>query len=102
MARKYLLALGLIAFVLSLPGCGGSLAHHPESPVSHNWGRSVESMMHRQMAAPDPLTFPDRPPQPVTGLDPQAAERVTRKYRESFERPIELPGYTIVPLGGGE
>jgi hypothetical protein len=100
MGRGCFYALGLMVF-LSLSGCGGALVHPPESLVSDNWGRSVASMMHRQMAAPDPLIFPDRPSPPVTGLDPQAAEEVTRKYRQSFEHPIELPGYTVVPLGGG-
>ncbi len=91
MAKKRFYMAVLILVALSLSSCGTIDTYYPDSPVNRNWGRSVEAMMHRQMVAPEQHMAPERPPPPVTGLDPQAAEAIIQKYRKSFEKRIELP-----------
>lgn len=91
----------LIHIALSLSSCVAIDDYYPNSPVKRNWRRSVESMMHRQMAVSETANVVSRNTSAVTGLDPQAAEAIIQKYRDGFEKTRELPTYSGLALSNG-
>jgi hypothetical protein len=101
MTKSILYSSALIVIALSLSSCAAIYDYYPTSPVERNWRRSVESMMHHQMAVQETTNVVSRRTSTITGLDPQAAEAIIQKYRDGFEKTRELPAYSGVAFSSG-
>ena len=95
MLTRCLLLVGLIAALAMLPSCGGKSAYiQQETMLDKNWGRSYESAKYNQMLNPDAGKNPD----PVAGMDGQAAERSIEKYRKGEGKKKDSNEYGIVTI----
>ena len=92
MVTRCLLLIGLIAGLGMFSGCGGSSPYiEQESLLDKNWGRSYESAKYNQMLNPDA----GKNLEPVTGMDAQAAEGTTEKYRKGFKEESSTKAYNL-------
>ena len=84
MFTRTLFPICLIAALVIFPSCAtnNKVALQMESKLEKNWGRSFESAKYNQMLNPEAGRTPD----PVTGIDGEAAEKNVQKYRKSFEK----------------
>ena len=75
MFSRYTAYVGLIIVLFASFGCA-------TAPHEHAWGKSFEMTKDAQVLDPEASANPD----PVTGLDGQAAANDMKKYREGPER----------------
>ncbi len=80
MLIRCLRLIGLIATLLIFSGCGPR-----ETMLDRNWGNSFESAKQSQILNPEAGKNPD----PVVGLDGQAAEITIEEYRKGFKNKNE-------------
>lgn len=97
MLKRVLISMGAIIFLLCT-GCANTTGYYPDSPLVHNWGRSVESMRLNQTVTPT-STATAPPSKPIVGLDQAAGKAVIDKYRKSFE--TETKREQVQMVGGG-
>jgi len=99
MFKNNIMLIGLAAvFSAMLWGCAGNL---PESQrikmIDMNWGKSFESAKNNQILNPEAGIEPE----PVLGLDGEAAGHNMQKYKDAFIK-AEPPKPTVVTTFIGE
>jgi len=89
LVRRVTIALILLA--------GGLSRASADSLLDRTWGQSVRSAVQNQIADPEA----SKRVAPSEGLDGQAAEAATAKYRKSFSReaPAGASSINLVPVG---
>jgi hypothetical protein len=65
--------------------------------MDRNWGRSFETALYQQILNPEA----GKEPEPVDGLDGDAAVRNLEQYRKSFEKTDTKTVYNIDMSGLG-
>jgi hypothetical protein len=92
MKRAWLLIVGLI-LMGTLAGCAGNT-----TLVEQEWGTSYKLAIANQILNPDA----EKNLEPVYGLDNKAADKVINKYNKEFDKPPQVPVYSLgVPSGLG-
>ena len=76
-----LLMVGVIVALSLVSGCKGTDFSKRESTLEKNWGRSFKEAKENQILNPEA----GKNPEPVTGLDGQAANSSMEKYRGQFK-----------------
>ena len=90
MVKKHLIVvLVLSAGLLFFTSC--SKEFQKETKLDRNWGKSFESAKQNQILNPEA----GKEPEPVVGMDGQAAEKIIEKHRQSFERETPKEVYNI-------
>lgn len=84
MGARCLIVIGLIAALSIFSGCGAT-------KLDKNWGKSFESAKYNQILDPEA----GQTPEPVAGLDGQAAERTLGTYRKGFEPEASKEAYNL-------
>jgi hypothetical protein len=84
MGARCLIVIGLIAALSIFSGCGAT-------KLDKNWGKSFESAKYNQILDPEA----GQTPEPVVGLDGQAAKNVLGTYREGFAPKASEEAYNI-------
>jgi hypothetical protein len=77
--RKILILTAVAALVVVL-GCTSPPGQNQQTLLEKNWGRSFETTKYNQILNPEA----GRNAEPVEGLDGEAAEANTAKYRQGF------------------
>ena len=91
--RALLLIIGLIAMG-TLAGCAG----YNTGLVEQEWGTSYKLAIANQTLNP----AAEKNLEPVQGLDNKAADKVVNKYNKEFDKPAQVPVYTMgIPAGLG-
>ena len=85
--KTYSLLIGGIAVLVLLGGCADSR----QTRIQTDFGTSKNLLVLNQTYNPEAEANLD----PVTGLDPAAAESTIRLYRASFGKPTQTTTYTI-------
>jgi len=88
---RYVLLIGLIAFLSILSGCAGRTAAQRETMLDKNWGKSFELAKQNQILNPEA----GKNPAPVVGLDGQAAEGNMEQYRKGFKGKASKKVYNL-------
>jgi hypothetical protein len=96
MVRRYIYFVIVAATVALLSGCGTGV-YQKDTALERNWGKSFESARYRQILNPEA----GKEPEPVMGLDGDAAVLVLEKYRKSFEKTETQNVYNIDVFGMG-
>jgi type IV pilus biogenesis protein CpaD/CtpE len=100
--RTLILICVIAAALVIFPACATKTNVAPEmqSKLDRNWGRSYESAKYNQMLNPEA----GKTPNPVTGVDGEAAEKTVQKYRKSFEKeaPQRSQSMTLGIIGGSD
>ena len=92
MLTRCLTLIGLIAALVLLASCGGRKPLSQQATLlERNWGRSYESAKYNQMLKPEAGKNPD----PVIGMDGQAAEKSLEKYRKGESKKHQSKSYGI-------
>ena len=91
MLIRCLTLTGLIVALVMFPSCGGKPLVQKDTMLERNWGRSYESAKYNQMLNPEAGKNPD----PVIGMDGQAAEGTTEKYRKGFKEESSSKTYNL-------
>ena len=84
------LITGLIVMGI-LAGCAGNA-----SLVEQEWGTAYKLTIANQTLNPNA----EKNLEPVYGLDNKAAEKVVNKYNKEFDKPPQVPIYTMGIAGG--
>lgn len=86
-----------VTIALILFGGGLLSKASAETLLDRTWGQSARSAVENQIANPEA----SKSLAPVEGLDGQAAEAATAKYRKSFSReaPAGASSINLVPVG---
>jgi len=90
MLRKYIASITTIVAFALIAGCG-TVPNQQDTTLGKNWGRSFESAKYNQILDPDA----GKNKKPVAGLDGQASEINSAKYREGFASETAPPSYNI-------
>jgi hypothetical protein len=88
--KALLLITGLITMGL-LAGCAGNT-----SLVDQEWGTSYKLAIANQTLNPNA----EKNLEPVYGLDNKAADKVVNKYNKEFDKPPQVPVYSMGVAGG--
>jgi hypothetical protein len=88
--KALLLISGLILMGM-LTGCAGNT-----SLVEQEWGTSYKLAIANQTLNPEA----EKNLEPVYGLDNKAADKVENKYNKEFDKPPQVPIYTMGVAGG--
>jgi hypothetical protein len=92
MLKRCLTLFGLIAALALLASCGGRKSPaHQDTLLDRNWGRSYESAKYNQILNPEA----GKHPEPIIGMDGQAAEGTTEKYRKGFKEEPSSKTYNL-------
>lgn len=96
MFKNNMMLIGLAAVLSAMVwGCAGNL---PESQrakmIDMNWGKSFESAKNNQILNPEA----GMEPEPVVGLDGEAAGYNMKKYKDAFKKaePVKAPVLTTI------
>ena len=87
--RHLIVVLVLMVGLLFFTSC--SKEFKKETKLDRNWGRSFEAAKQNQILNPEA----GKEPEPVVGMDGQAAEKIIEKHRQSFERETPKEVYNI-------
>ena len=96
MVRSYMHYIIVAAAVAMFLGCSNGAVIR-DSAMDRNWGRSFETALYQQILNPDA----GKEPEPVYGMDGDAAVRNLEQYRKSFEKTDTRPVYNIEMSGLG-
>ena len=94
MLKKYFKMFAMVGWLLVCLGCNQKTILQNDTMLDKNWGRSYETAKYRQMLNPEASKNPD----PVVGLDGQAAESNVEKYRDSFKEKSRQETVNILQL----
>jgi len=86
MTRKPILLIGFVTLFIIMAGCA-----KPLSRVETDYGHSSDLAKTNQTLNPES----SKNLEPVTGMDGEAAQAVTERYREDFEKPSPAVPYTL-------
>ena len=85
MFTRCITLLGLIAtlsLAISCSGTSETVFPRQDTLLERNWGRSFEAAKYNQILNPDAGKVPDL----VDGLDGQAVDETSKRYRKTFEK----------------
>lgn len=88
--RAWLLIVGLI-LMGTLAGCTG----YNTGLVAQEWGTSYKLAVANQTMNPDA----EKNLKPVSGMESKAADNVITRYDKEFEKPPQIPIYTMGTSG---
>ena len=81
MLGRIFLLVGMITALSLVSGCQNTDFTKRESTLKENWGRSFKEAKENQILNPEA----GKDPNPVIGMDGQAANSSMEKYRGQFE-----------------
>ena len=91
MIIRKIMILTAVAALIAVLGCTTPAGQNQGTLLEKNWGRSFETAKYNQILNPEAGKNLD----PVEGLDGEAAEANTAKYRQGFTTEELPPVYDI-------
>jgi hypothetical protein len=88
--KAFILIMGLI-LIGTLAGCAGNT-----TLVEQEWGTSYKLAVVNQTLNPDA----EKNLEPVYGMDNKAADKVVNKYNKEFDKPPQVPVYSMGVASG--